>query len=158
MTPTPQGPVGLMPKSVLKDTNIWPIISAILAIALIGVIAFYALKAPGDGGKLTVIPADQATTDLLDFVNKIYGAQLGPVTAKATAEENGLYKVTVTINDQTGQPVDQEVYLSRDAKLFIPQVIKIEDALSQFETLQQQQQAAPQADVQPTPDPTPTEE
>lgn len=127
-----------------KKPNIWFIISLVLAIALIGVlVANYG--SPKEEGDLVVVQADAAALNLLDFINEVYGPQIGSVTLKGVEEKNGLYQVTISITNN-GQPVDEVVFLTRDGKLFIPQVLDIEDNLQRFHEFQaaQQQQVQPE--------------
>lgn len=132
-----------MPSGANQQSKLWMIVSVVLFIALIAVVAFFAVK-PGalspSSSNAPVVKADDAAASLVDFINKIYSQQVGTATLKSVVEENGLYKVTVGIT-ANGSPVDQEVYLTRDGKLFIPQVIKIDDVLAQYQQYQQQQQA-----------------
>lgn len=129
-----------------QQSKPWMIASVVLFIALIAVIVFFATKSgglpSGDGNSAPVLKADTAASDLVTFINKIYAQQVGTATLKSVTEESGLYKVTVGIT-ANGQPVDQEVYVTRDGKLFIPQIIKVDEVSAQYEQYQQQQQAAP---------------
>jgi len=152
MTPAPKTSAEPMAAAAAKPSskklNPWLIVSIILAIILIVVLAIkiFGTKPADDG--LTVLAPEAASDSLMDFINKIYGPQIGNATFKTVVKENGLYKVTVGIVDpQSGQPVDQDVYVTVDGKLFIPQIINIATTLEQFEAFQQaqqQQQAAPQ--------------
>lgn len=140
-------------KPVIKKNNPWQIISLILALALVAVLAWQWWQNNKGQENITIIAKEEAGNKILDFVNKIYGSQLGTLTLKETAEENGLYKVTFTLIDPTtNQPVDQPAYVTKDGKLFIPQVINISEALTQFETFQQQQQLQQQPTLEPTPE------
>lgn len=131
-------------KPAAKIPNIWLVVSIVLAIALVGVLAANVVKKEGgdEKGKIVVVEPEKAGGSLLDFINKVYGPQVGTATLKEVTEENGLYKVSLTVVDNTGAPVEQTVFLTRDAKLFIPQAIDIESVLAQFDALQQQQQPA----------------
>lgn len=145
-----------MPSGANQQSKLWMIVSVVLFIALIAVVAFFAIK-PGalptsSGSNAPVIKADDAAASLVDFINKIYSQQVGTATLKSVTEESGLYKVTVGIT-ANGNPVDQEVYLTRDGKLFIPQVIKVDEVLTQYDQYQQQQQAGT---GEPVPAPTDT--
>jgi len=150
MTPTPKSTSTSpgssaprpMPRSTGKKTNIWLIVSIILAIALVGVLAFY--KISQDQSDLVVIPADEAGDKLLSFINDIYGPQVGVATLKGVAEKNGLYEITVTVTDQQGQPVEQVIFITLDGEFFIPQALDIEDLRSQFQAWQQQLDAQQQ--------------
>jgi len=120
--------------------NIWLITTIILAIALVAVLA---VKLPQTGtktdGDMTVVPPQEAADKLVDFVNQIYGAQIGTATLKEVSETSGLYGVKVEVS-QAGQNTDQIIYITKDAKLFIPQALEMNVMLSQFEAFQQQQQ------------------
>jgi len=164
MTPTPiqaAAPRPAAPKPAPAKMNVWLIVSIILAIALIALVITNYTGA-NKGEKIQPISTEDASAKLLDFVNKIYGTQLGTLTVKEVTEENGLYKATFTLTDPTtGQPVEQPAFITKDGEKFIPQMIDISEALDQFQALQQQaaQQQAAQpaatAAVEPTPTPTP---
>lgn len=135
---------------MVKKSNPWIIVSIVLALALVVVSLMSFGGLTGSKDKMTVLSSDQAGTQLLAFINQVYSAQVGTAALKSVTEENGLYKVTVTVtNPTTNQPEDQPVYVSRDGKLFIPQVIDIDKTKTDFEAFQQQQQQAP-ADTQGT--------
>jgi len=165
MTPTPKStptpPVNSaprpMPSSTAKKPNIWLIVSIILAIALIGVLAFY--KMTQNQSDIVVIPTEEAGDKLLGFINDVYGPQVGIATLKGVEEKNGLYEITVTVNDQQGQPVEQVVFTTLNGELFIPQALDIEDMRSQFQAWQQQLDAQPQLPIEPVaPEVEPVEE
>ena len=100
-----------------KKGNPWNIISAILAIALIAILVVNSSKSDDNG--MVALSAQEVETEILNFVDKIYGPQIGVVTPKETTEESGLYKITVGVVDPTtNQPVDQIIYATKDAKLF----------------------------------------
>lgn len=128
-----------------KPMNVWMIISVILLVVLAGVIAAALPKFMG--GK-NAVSAKTASDTVLSFVNEIYGAQLGAVTAKgeATAEENNLYKITLVIT-KDGAPVEESVYVTKDGKTFIPSGAMIDMAKMRedYKAFQAQQQAAPEA-------------
>jgi len=133
-------------KPVAKDQqpNIWPIISGILAIALVGVIVFYSsgLSSKGDEA---VVTDQEAADNFLDFITEVYGDQISPINLKEVTETQGLYKVDFTITD-TGQTVDQTVYMTKDGKSFTAQMVVIEEAMQQYREYQaalEQQQIAP---------------
>ena len=137
MIPTPQ-----TTKPAAGLMNVWAIVSIILAVALIAVLV--ANYATGGSG-INNLSADEAGGSLTDFLNKIYGPQLGAITLTSVTEENGLYKITVGLLDQTtNESVDQVVYTTRDGKLFIPQVVNIAEALDQFDAFQEQQEQSQQ--------------
>jgi len=130
-----------------KPLNVWMIISLVLLIVLAGVIAAALPKFMG--GK-NAVSTKTASGTVLSFVNEIYGAQLGTVTAKgdATTEENGLYKITLVIT-KDGAPVEESVYVTKDGKTFIPSgaMIDIAKMREDYKSFQAQQQAAPTGDV-----------
>lgn len=131
-----------------KPMNVWMIISVVLLVILVGVIAAALPKLMG-GGK-NVVSAKTANETVLSFVNEIYGATLGTVTAKgeATEETNGLYKITLVII-KDGAPVEESVYVTKDGKTFIPSGAMIDMAKMRedYKSFQAQQQAAPAADT-----------
>ena len=151
-------------KPAAKKQNPWLILSIVLAIALIAVIVTNSL--PKTGGQTEpeetkTLSASEAADKLLSFINEVYGAQIGPVTLKGVESDSGLYKVSVTITDQ-GQPVDQIIYVTKDAEIFIPQIIRIAEMKDQLNALREQQlqlQAAPPQEppAEPAPEVTPTE-
>ena len=133
------------PMATAKKPNIWLVISIILAIALVGVVAVTMLQ---NKGGVTVLKSDAAGSKLISFINEVYGQQVGTATLKTITDENGLYKVVVTVT-QNNAPVDQTVFISKDGKLFIPQALNIEDMSKQFEAYKAQQQnpTTPPADT-----------
>ncbi len=139
-----QKPVASQPK-----LNIWLIVSIVLAVALVGVLAanFVGGKKGGADSEFVIVDKNQASDSLIDFINKVYGAQVGTAALKESNEQNGLYKVDLTVTDANGQNIDQTVFLSQDGKLFIPQVIDIAQVSTQFDALQQQQQPAVNANT-----------
>lgn len=143
MSPTPTTtprptmvPPSPRPMAAAKKPNTWLVVSIILAIALIGVIAVTML---GNKGGITVLTPEKAGSSLISFINEVYGQQVGTATLKTITDENGLYKVVVTVT-QNNAPVDQTVYISKDGKLFIPQALNIADMQKQFEAYKAQQQ------------------
>src|SRR3989339_1993697 len=146
------------PRPAAKKPNLWLVVSIVLAIALIGVV-FTNYFGKQDQTQMTVIEPDAAGQTLLDFINEVYAGQIGTATLKGVTLESGLYQITISIVDpQTNQPVDQTVFLSRDGKYFVPQIVEISAVLSQFRTLQQQPQVpatgAPAADANTNAAPT----
>lgn len=111
----------------------------VIALVVGGILVYVFLGGVKKGEKegITVVKADQAGKILVDFINEVYGPQIGPVTLKEITGKNGLYQVTLTVTNQ-GQTLDQVVFLSRDSKLFIPQVIDVEQSLAQFRDFQNQ--------------------
>jgi len=133
-----------------KKPNIWAVVSIILAIVLIGMIATNSAQK----SSLKVITAQQAGDKLIDFLNQIYGPQVGIATLKEISESNGVYKATVTVMSE-GQPVEQPVFITFDGEMFMPQAIDIDEALTQFKAYQEQLQQAATAPAveQPTEEP-----
>lgn len=128
------------PKMPGKKMNVWMIVSIILLIILIGIVA---AALPKFINKNVVSPK-VATDAVISFVNEIYGAQLGNITAKneATEEIIGLYKLykvtLVLIKD--GAPVEEAIYVTKDGKTFIPAgaLIDMAKMKEQFQTMQAQ--------------------
>ena len=140
------------PRPAAKKPNLWLVISIVLAIALIGVV-FTNYFGKQDQTQMTVLVPDTAGQTLLDFINEVYAGQIGTATLKGVTVESGLYQVTVSIIDpQTNQPVDQTVFLTRDGKYFVPQIVEISAVLNQFRTLQQQPPPQIPATGEPAPD------
>ena len=123
--------------STPKKPNIWLITSVILAIALAA--SLFTIFSGSQKNQLTAISADEAGNKLIDFINKIYGAQIGSATLKSVSEKNGLYQATIGLVGN-GQPVEENVFITQDGLLFIPQTINIDETLSQFQALDQQPQ------------------
>jgi len=146
-TPSPKSPG---PAGSSKPMNVWMIVSAVLAIALI--ITFVtAGKGSGGDSSFTPISSDEAGTTLISFVNKVYGAQIGSSTLKTVTEKSGMYEIVVSV-DNAGQQVDQTVFVSKDGKFFIPQALEIADVISQFDAFQAQGGAIDPGAVQPVVD------
>lgn len=121
-----------------KPMNVWMIISAVLAIALIISIA---TATKGGDANFKKISGDQAGSALISFVNEIYAGQIGQSTLKTVTSKNGLYEVVVSV-DNAGQKVDQTVFVSQDGTLFIPQALNMEEVKTQYKTFQQSGQGA----------------
>ena len=123
-------------------SNPWLVISIVLAIALVILISFtFSQKAKDANGseEIVIISAEQGANTLLDFINELYGPQLGVVTLKEVVEKNNLYHVTLVVLED-GNPVDQTIFITRDGKFFVPQLVDIGTTLDEFRTFQQQQQ------------------
>ena len=135
-----------------KEPNIWLVVSIVLAIALVGVIAFnYFQGQTGEtdaGDSASVVSSQQAAADFLEFIDEIYGAQVSPVTLTSVAEEYGLYKIDFTITEE-GTAVPQTVFITKNGKGFTPIIYLIDDITSQFRDYQSQLQAQPPAPVLP---------
>lgn len=123
-----------------KKPNIWLVISIILAIALVGVI-FTNYSGSENGGEEedNIIESDTVGQTLLNFINEVYGAQIGTAVLSGVVVQSGLYEVKVSVIDsQTNQPIEQTIFITKDGKYFVPQIVDIEAVLGQFRTLQQQ--------------------
>ena len=129
-----------------KSMNVWMIISAVLAVALIISIV---TATQGRDSSLNKISGDQAGSTLISFVNEIYAGQIGQSTLKSVTPKSGLYEVVVTV-DNAGQKVDQTVFVSQDGTLFFPQALNMEEVKTQYQAFQQSGQGAvtPPADTQ----------
>lgn len=127
--------------------NIWLVVSIVLAIVLVGVIFtnYYGGAQP----KMVTVEPDAAGQNLLNFINEVYASQVGTATLKGVTTESGLYQITLSLVDpQTSQPVDQVVFMSRDGKYFVPQIVEIQKVLDQFRALKNQPaNPAPGADA-----------
>lgn len=124
-----------------KPMNAWMIISAVLAIALIIAIVS-ATKGGSSDATFKPVSSDDAGNILLDFVNEIYAGQIGQSTLKSVTEKNGMYEVVVTVNSN-GQDIEQTVFVTRDAKLFIPQALDMADVQQQYQDFLNSGQALP---------------
>ena len=134
------------PRNQDSGSNPWLVISIVLAIALVILISFtFTQKAKDANDPLgpVVISADEGASMLLDFINELYGPQLGAITLKDVKEDNGLYHVTLVVLED-GVPADQTIFITRDGKFFVPQLVEISTTLDEFRTFQQQQ--PPQGD------------
>jgi hypothetical protein len=136
ISPAPNSPVS----AGKEKPSIWFYTSIVLTIALVVLAVVTTIKL--SGSQKDVLSAEQAADQLLDFINEVYGAQVGQATLKSVNEQNGLYQVTVTVT-ANGQPLDQSVFVTRDGKLFIPQTVDIEQLRGQFQALQQESQNPP---------------
>ena len=131
------------PPSSGKPMNVWMIVSAVLAIALIIAIVS-ATKGGSSDASFKPVSSDEAGNILIGFVNEIYAGQIGQSTLKSVTEKNGMYEIIVTVNSN-GQDIDQTVFLTRDAKLFIPQALDINDVQRQYQEFLDGGQALPGA-------------
>ena len=117
-----------------KNLNIWVITTLILAL-VVGALfirdnSAKALKG-ADGKSYPALTSDQAKQRLNDFFTQVYGERI-TVEIKEISEVDGMYKVAVGISDKTQGTQDKgDIYLSRDGKLFIPQALSIDEALTQ---------------------------
>lgn len=143
--------------------NIWQIVSIILAIALVAVIGVslsgkYMKK--GADKDMKILKSDEAATSLIGFINEVYGERVGTVTFKSVADKNGLYEVTFSMTGTDNTPTDQVVYVTKDGKIFIPQVIDVAQMKDEFQKYKAQQAAggaAPAANTNTAPTNTNTD-
>ena len=142
-----EAPKMLENKSHKNPLNIWMIISAVLAVVTVVLIMMWPKAGAGNGG-VKAISTDDAGTKLVEFVNKIYGPQIGLSTLKSVETKSGLYQITVTV-DNNGQAVDQVVFMTQDGLMFIPQALDITQVESEYETFLQQQGTMPVGEEQP---------
>lgn len=71
-----------------------------------------------------ILPPEEAKTKITEFINKTLLAGAGyEATVESIVEENGLYKVAISVNNQ-----EIDAYLTRDVSLFFPQAIKVVDS------------------------------
>jgi len=117
-------------KKVMKDlsSNYWAISTVVLAVVLL-IFVFSPSSTAG------VIGEKEASDIIINFA-EAQGLDAQLVDVKY---ENGLYEVTVTIQDQ-----DVPVYLTSDGKSLVPSVIPIAEVLEQAEQAAKQTPAAQQ--------------
>ena len=127
--------------------NIWMIISAVLAVVVVVLVVMWP-KAGASNGSVKAISTADAGAKLVEFVNKIYGPQIGLSTLKSVETKSGLYQITVTV-DNNGQAVDQVVFMTQDGLMFIPQSLDIAQVESEYEAFLQQQGTIPAGEEQP---------
>jgi hypothetical protein len=147
-------------KEKKSEPNIWLIVSIILAIALVGVLATTLKPNMFAGDKdnasdFIVISKEDASSKLVGFITEVYGAQIGTPTIKEVNEKYGMYEVKMSLIAD-GQPRDEVTFVTKDGKLFVPNVLIMEEALQQFRDWQTQQQQI-QAEVPTGEQPTVTE-
>lgn len=111
--------------------NFWMIATIILAIALIAVFVFGENNFFGKSVSGSVSSA-KGSDVLIKFLTEVYGDRVGNITLNGAKEENGLYKVSVTFANEDGQTNTGDLYVTKDAKLFIPQSIDIDETLNRF--------------------------
>ncbi len=145
-------------KETKSEPNIWLIVSIVLAVALVGALAV-ALKPDllsgnkdkSSDAEFVPISKEEASTKLVSFISEVYGSQIGTPTVTEVNEKYGLFEVKLNIVAD-GQPRDEITFVTKDGKLFIPNVLIMEEALQQFRDWQKEQQNV-QAEVpagQPT--------
>lgn len=134
-----------------RDVNIWFIATVILAVALVLVLVLKknsnTLMGP-DGKESPMLQPREASTKLLTFLTEVNNTPDKGITLNDIVEESGLYKLNVTYpykNPGTGEISDKvtDLYLSKDAKIFIPQAVNLDDAIAKFEEYKQSQSQKP---------------
>ncbi|MBW6441039.1 hypothetical protein K0B03_03345 [Patescibacteria group bacterium] len=105
-----------------KDFNLGFFLGFLLTSAII-IILFNAVLSPFVKNH-TGLTLEEAKTQTASLINDTFfeGNPEAAVSIKGGSEVNGLYKITVT----TSQNQDVDVYLSKDGKLFIENVLDIE--------------------------------
>lgn len=138
-----------------QNINPWMVSTIVLAIAIVGIFIF-----GGKGllssfsGNIEAIGSQKGSESLLKFLSEVYGDKVGTVTPSGATEENGLYKVTVTFA-KDGQTSSGDLYITRDGKLFVPQIIDIEDTVSKFREANKPPDAAGDVNVNASPEESP---
>ena len=124
--------------------NPWLIVSIGLGLILLIVLGSNYLKSSSKNS-LAVVDPQQAGTDLVGFINQVFAPQIGgTVSLQSVNEVNGIYEVNILAsNVPAGQPAEQIVYMTKDGKFFIPQVIDINTVKANFQAAQQQPQPSP---------------
>lgn len=89
---------------------------------MIFLMLFVAIIASGCKMKTKTLTSEEAKTFVADFINNNLMQAGNTVTIKEVVEEDGLYKVTVTMSN--GQEVVS--YLTKDGKKFFPSVMDVE--------------------------------
>jgi hypothetical protein len=126
-----------------KQMNLWFIVSLVLAVALVGMIAFSLVGNSNKEGEMKVIKSDAAAKIVMDYINEVFAERVGEATLKGVVEKNGLYEITVEVTAD-GNPVEQKVFATKDGEFFIPQSFNISETLTQYRDFVQQQNAAAQ--------------
>lgn len=117
--------------------NPWMVSTAVLGIALVAVLLGGGANIFKGSKGFSTVSASQGSDLLLSFLTEVYGPEIGTVTFDKITEENGLYKVSATFT-KDGQTNSGDLYLTRDGKLFIPQLINIDEMLTKFRSAQAQ--------------------
>jgi glutaredoxin len=115
--------------------NIWMGLSLILVILLVlSIVQGWGITGKVVSATGQELPANEAGQKAAAWISDYFSSQGQNITLKlinSTATENGIYKFTVELHTSQGN-LDQSYYVTKDGKLFIPQVIDL--------TAQQQQQ------------------
>ncbi len=132
----------------VPSINPWMVLTVILAGALAFVLAggwTLTGQVVSPDGLTGILTAEEAANKAIDWLSSFYNGQGVDVTitlVNANETENGIYQFTVELSSSQGEG-EQTYYVSKDGKLFIPQVIETEELV-------------PEAPEQPTPE-TPEE-
>lgn len=131
-------------KKFKKGDDHWLIVMVILLLCVVIVSAGLAESKAKPTQLIKKLSQEQASKKLSDFLNKAYGTQLGKITVNSINEENGLYKVSVTLDNQGTKNTDT-VYMSQDGKLFIPGPQDIDQVLAQADSANKPSDSNPTA-------------
>ena len=99
--------------------------------------------------KPKILAPEEAKATAIDFINNNLMQPGSEVSVKEISEDNNLYKIV--LNMSSGQEITS--YLSKDGKLFFPQVMNIEEVTKEAEQNKNQEEtnkAATSADVPKT--------
>ncbi len=134
----------LKKKDKKAENNIWLIVSVVLAVALVGALGVILRPDLLSGGKSTdsdfvAISKEDAANKLVDFITEVYGSQIGTPVLKEVTEKYGMYEARISMVAD-GQPREEITFVTKDGKLFVPNVLIMEEALQQFRDWQNQQQ------------------
>lgn len=108
---------------IYKNANFW--LAAALVI-LLGAYGIYTQKPDVKSWFQSGLSQEQAKTKVEDFVKNNLIQPGSEFSVKSVAEENGLYKVTVSVGQQ-----EIVSYLTKDGKKFFPQVMDIAEVEKQ---------------------------
>lgn len=137
-------------------TNFWKIAAIVLAIGLVGFVIYGqtgSSMTDATGNKVSAVSTKDAGAKFESFLNEVYGESIGEVKVNEISEQDGLYKVVLSIPKNTQAPTTT-VYLTRDAKLFIPSLIEIDKALADKTQSDQTSATQPPATVTKSDKPT----
>ena len=114
------------------------------------ILAFFATGCSLTGAdSQKILSPEEAKATAIDFINNNLMQPGSEVSVKEIAEDNNLYKIV--LNMSSGQEITS--YLSKDGKLFFPQVMNIEEVAKEAEQNKNQEEAnktAASADVPKT--------
>jgi len=133
----------------IPKLNLWMIATVILAGALAFVLAggwtLTGQVVSPDGSTGTLTP-EEAANKAIDWISSYYkagGADITITLVDSSETENGIYQFTVKLSSSQGDS-EQNLYVTKDGKLFIPQVIETEELIP--EQQQPQTQEVPKTD------------